>query len=135
MLLVFDGNGLHPSAMSDQKTIRPRIESGYAFTKDMIDELLNAFKNQNLLKSIAVLGIKIYKQVEIRPQHTPDEGKDGKVEVNRMRKGNKTDILTNVDIQETVIFGGKVNEIYEKTIYEKNFEKSFSKILLGSCSK
>ena len=52
-----------------------------------------------------------------------------------MRKGNKTDILTSVDIQETVIFCGKVNETYEKTIYEENFEKSFFKTFVGELFK
>ena len=47
-----------------------------------------------------------------------------------MRNGYIIDILTSVDIHETVKIGGKVIEIYEGVIYRKNFKMSpFRKLL------
>ena len=37
----FDSVSIYPSAMRDLKSIYPGIETGYAFTKDMNDELVN----------------------------------------------------------------------------------------------
>ena len=45
-----------------------------------------------------------------------------KQQVNKIRKRNKTDTLTSVDIQEIVKFEGLVFEINEAVIYRKNFE-------------
>ena len=43
----FDAVSLYPSAMWDEKSIYPRIETGYAFTRDMNNELVEKFNNQN----------------------------------------------------------------------------------------
>ena len=40
LLWDFDNVSLYPSAMWDEKSIYPRNETGYAYTKDMIDELV-----------------------------------------------------------------------------------------------
>ena len=37
---------LYPSAMSDPKSICPRIETSYAYTPDMNDELVEKFNTQ-----------------------------------------------------------------------------------------
>ena len=52
----------------------------------------------------------------------PVKGKVKKMEVNRMRYGYIIDIITSVDICETVKTGGRVIEIYEGVIYRKNFK-------------
>ena len=39
----FDGVSFYPSAMSDEKSICPRTESGYGFTPDMNDEHVKKF--------------------------------------------------------------------------------------------
>ena len=54
LLWVFDAVSLYPSAMSDPKSIYPRIESGYAFTPDMNDELVENIKNQTFTKGSAI---------------------------------------------------------------------------------
>ena len=41
MLLVYI-----PSAMYDENSIYPKIETGFAFTEDMNDELVKEFNNQ-----------------------------------------------------------------------------------------
>ena len=43
LLLDFDAVSLYPSAMSDPELIYPRIETGYACTKDMNDEFVKKF--------------------------------------------------------------------------------------------
>ena len=52
LLWDFDAVSLYPSAMWDEKSIYPRIETGYAFTRDMNDELVVNFNNQILLKEV-----------------------------------------------------------------------------------
>ena len=42
-----------------------------------------------------------------------------------MRNGYIVDVLTSVDIQETVKIGGKVIEIYERVFHRKNCKVSF----------
>ena len=42
----FDAVSLYPSAMSNSKSIYPRIETCYAFKPDMNDELFKKFNNQ-----------------------------------------------------------------------------------------
>ena len=52
------------------------------------------------------------------------------MEVNRIRNGYITDILTSVDIQESVKIVGKVIEIYEGVIYRESFKISlFRKVI------
>ena len=42
-LCSYDANSLYPSAMSDNMSTYPRIETGYAFTPDMNDEIVKKF--------------------------------------------------------------------------------------------
>ena len=51
---VFDCVSLYPSAMWDENSIYPIIETGYAFTEDMIDELEEKFNNQTLTQGYAI---------------------------------------------------------------------------------
>ena len=46
LLMAFDATSLYPSAMYDENSIYPKIETGYAFTEDMNDELVKEFINQ-----------------------------------------------------------------------------------------
>ena len=46
LLWSYDANRLYPSAMSDPKSIYPRIETGYAYTPDTNDELVKKFNKQ-----------------------------------------------------------------------------------------
>ena len=120
----FDAVSLYPSAMGDEKSIYPRIETGYAFTEDMKDELLEKFNNQNFSKGSAILKIKYYNPNNLIFQHLPVIEKVNKMKINRMRNGYNIDTLTSVDIQEIIKIGGKVIEIYEGKIYRENFKVS-----------
>ena len=58
MLWAFDCTSLYPSAMWDESSIFPKIETGYAFTPDMNDELVEKFINQTFTQGSAILKIK-----------------------------------------------------------------------------
>ena len=54
----FDCVSLYSSAMWDKNSIFPKIETGYAFTPDMINELVENFNTQTFTKGPAILKIK-----------------------------------------------------------------------------
>ena len=130
LLWDFDATSLYPSAIWDEKSIYPRIETGYAFTRDMNKFLVHKFNNQNFNQGSAILKIKYYNPKNLIVQHLPVKEKENKLEINRMRNGYIIDFLTSVDIQEIVKIGGKVIEIYEGVIYRENFKISpFIKVI------
>ena len=133
LLWNFDAVSLYPSAMWDENSIYPTIETGYSFTKDMNLELNEKFKTGNFTKGSGVLRIKNYKPKNLLDQHLPVKEKEKKTEINRMGNGYNQDYLTSVDIQEIVENGEKVIEVYEGVIYRENceispFRKVFDKL-------
>ena len=124
LLWDFDAVSLYPSAMWDEKSIYPRIETGYAFTRDMNDELVEKFNTGNFNQGSAILKIKYYNPKNLVVQHLPIKERVSKTEINRMRNGYITDHLTSVDIQEIVKIEGRVIEIFEDVIYRENFKVS-----------
>ena len=130
LLWDFDATSLYPSAMWDEKSIYPRIETGYSFTRDMNKFLVYRFNNQTFTQGSAILKIKYYNPKNLIVQHLPIKEKEKKIDINRMRNGYIIDTLTSVDIQEIVKIGGKVVEIYERVIYKENFKVSpFRKVI------
>ena len=97
--------------MSDPKSIYPRIETGYAYTQDMNDELVERFNNQTFTQGSAILKIKYYNSRDPIVQHLPVKEKEKKIQINRMRNGYVIDTLSTVDIQEIVKIGGRIIEI------------------------
>ena len=130
LLWDFDAVSLYPSAMWDEKSTYPRIETGYAFTKDMNDELVEKFNTGNFTQGTAILKIKNFNQKKLNVQQIPVKEKEKKIEINRMRDGYNIDTLTSVDIQETVESGGKISGIYEGVFYRENFKVSHLEKLL-----
>ena len=124
LLWDFDAVSLYPSAMWDEKSIYPKIETGYAYTPNMNNELVEKFINQTFTQGSAILKIKYYNPKNLIVQHLPIKERVNKTEINRMRNGYIIDTLTSVDIQEIVKIGGKVIEIYEGVIYRENFKVS-----------
>ena len=55
LLWDFDAVSLYPSAMSDEMSIYPRIETGYAFTPHMNNELMEKFNYQTFTQGSAIL--------------------------------------------------------------------------------
>ena len=116
--------------MWNKSSIYPKIETGYAFTSEMNDELVEKFINQTFTQGSAILKIKYFNPKNLIVQRLPVKEKVNKIEVNRMRNGYITQVLTSVDIKEIVKIGGKVIEIYEGVIYREKFEVSpFEKII------
>ena len=129
----FDATSLYPSAMWDENSVYPKIETGFAFKPNMNDVYVEAFNNQSFNEDgddSAILTIKYYNPPNLIFQHLPIKEKGKKIEVNRMRNGYIIDTLTSVDNQETVEIGGKVIEIYEGVIYRENFKVNpFRKVI------
>ena len=116
--------------MWDPKSIYPRIETGYAYTNDMNDELVNKFNNQTFTQRSAILKVKYYYPKNLIVQHLPVKEKINKMEINRMRNGYITQVLTSVDTQEIVKKGGKVIQKYEGVKYRENFKLNpFGKVI------
>ena len=126
----FDCVNLYPSAMWDKNSINPKIETGHDFEKHMNEELVEKFNNQTFTKGSAFSKIKYYNPKNLIVQHLPVKEKEKKIEINRMRNGYITQVLTSVDIQEIVKIGGRVNEIYEGVIYREMFKiNPFEKVI------
>ena len=78
LLWDFDATSLYPSAMWDEKSIYPRIETGYAFTRDMNKFLVHRFNNQTFTQGSAILKIKYYNPKNLIVQHIPIKEKEKK---------------------------------------------------------
>ena len=130
--MVYDADSLYPSAIWDENSVYPKIESGFAFKPDMNNVYVEAFNNKTINQDgdeSAILTIKYYNPPDLIFQHLPVKEKVEEIEVNRMRNGFIIDTLTSVDICEIAKIGGKVIEIYE-FIYRENFEISlFRKVI------
>ena len=133
VMMDFDATSLYASAMWDQNSVYPKIETGFAFKPHMNDVYVEAFNNQTFNQDgdeSAILRIKYYNPRNLIFQHLPVKEKVENVEVNRMRNGYIIDTLTSVDICEIVQIGGKVIQIYEGVIYRENFKISpFRKVI------
>ena len=121
LLWDYDAVSLYPSAMLDKKSKYPKIETGYPYTPDMNDELVEKNNTGNFTQGSAILKIKYYNPKKLIVQHLPVKEREKKIEINRMRNGYIVQTLTSVDIQEIVKIGGKVIEIYEGVIYFRKF--------------
>ena len=129
----FDATSLYPSAMWDENSVYPKIETGFAFKPRMNNVYVKAFNDQSFNEDgdeSAILTIKYYNPPDLIFQHLPIKEKVKKIEVNRMRNGYIIDTLTSVDINEMLKFGGEVIESYEGVIYRENFKISpFRKVI------
>ena len=106
LLWDFDCTGLYPSAMWDKSSIYPKTETGYAFTQDMNDELVEKINNQTFTQGSAILKIKFYNPKNLFVQSVLVKEKVNEIEINRMRNGYIIQVLTSVNIQEIVKIGG-----------------------------
>ena len=133
VMMDFDATSLYPSAMWDEKSVYPKIESGFAFKPYMNKTYVEAFNNETFNQDgdeSAILRIKYYNPPNLVFEHLPVKEKVKNVEVSRMRNGYIIDVLTSVDICEIVKIGGKVVEIYEGVLYRENFKVSpFRKVI------
>ena len=133
VMMDFDATSLYPSAMLDENSVYPKIETGFAFKPHMNKTYVEAFNNQTFNQDgdeSAILRIKYHNPPNLIFQYLPVKEKVEYVEVNRMRNGYIIDTLTSVDICEIVKTGGIVIQIYEGVIYRENFRISpFRKVI------
>ena len=54
----FDAVSLYPSAMNDDKNIYPRLETGYGFTPDMSNCIVEKINIQTLTRGSAILNFR-----------------------------------------------------------------------------
>ena len=71
LLWYFNAVSIYPSAIWDEKSIYLRIETGYAFTEVMNDELLENFNTGNFTQGSAILRIKCYNPKNLIVQQLP----------------------------------------------------------------
>ena len=76
LLWDFDAVSLYPSAMWDEKSIYPKIETGYAFTNDMNDEFVETLNNQTFIQGSAILKVKYFYPKQLIVQHLPVKEKN-----------------------------------------------------------
>ena len=62
---------LYPSALLDEKSVYPRIETVYAFTKVMNDEIVKKFNNPTFNQGSAILKVKNHNPSFLIVQHLP----------------------------------------------------------------
>ena len=60
LLWDFDALSLYAFAMWDEKSTFPKIETGYAFTVHMNDELIHTFNNQTFTQGRAISNVFYY---------------------------------------------------------------------------
>ena len=113
---------LYPSAMIDDKATYPRVETGYAYTTDMNDEIVKKFIEKNFTQGSAILKIKLFKPKNLIVQHRPVKERENNCEITRRRNGYNIDTLISVDMQEIVKTGGKVIEIFGGGFYRERFK-------------
>ena len=97
----FDGISLYPSATWDEKSVYPKIETGFAPEPHLNDVDVETFNNQTFNQDgngSAILKINYYNPSDIRFQHLPLKEKVKNLEINRRRNGYNIDTSTSVDI-------------------------------------
>ena len=84
LLWDFDAVSLYHCAMWDEKSIYPRIEARYAYTKDMNDRLVEKVNIQKFRRESAILKIKNSNPKNLIVQHLPLKEREKKFEINRI---------------------------------------------------
>ena len=73
----FIGNSLYQSALWDEKSVYPEIESGFAFEPPLNDVYVGTFNDQSFNQDVnesAILKIKYYNPPNLIFQHPPVKG-------------------------------------------------------------
>ena len=61
--------------MSDERIFYPRVETGYAFTRDMRNDLVEKFNIQTFTQGSAILKTKYHNPPNLIVQHLPVQKK------------------------------------------------------------
>ena len=132
-MMNFDAMSLYTSAMLDEKSVHPKIESGFVFKPHMknvyVEALQNQFSNKDGIES-AVLKIYITISLNLNFNISVKKKKYKKLEADRMRNGYVIQYLNCVDIQDMVKTRSKLIKNYQGVIYRENFKVSpFRKVI------
>ena len=111
MIWDIDAVCIYPSALWDESSIYLSIETGYAYTQDMNDELVKIVNFGEFKQGSAILKSKYYNLKNLIVQHLPVKERQKKIEINRMGTGYFMDTLICVDLQQIVKNGGRVIQI------------------------
>ena len=65
----FDASSIHPSAMWDEESIHPKIETGFAYTKEMNDGLVEKINTQTFNQGSAISKTLYYNPRDLIVQH------------------------------------------------------------------
>ena len=126
----FDATSLYPSATRNEKSKYPKNETGYAFTPDMNDEIVEKFKTLSFTQGSAILNVFFYNPSDLKFQHLAVREKIKNTELDRMKSGYIVDTLPSVDKPEGIKLGSKVKKNYEGVICKENFTTvSFKKVI------
>ena len=87
MLWDLDAMSLYPSALWDESSIYPWIETGYAYTNGMNDEFVEKFNSGRFTKGSAISKKKYYELKHLVVHHLPVKERENKIEINHMRNG------------------------------------------------
>ena len=71
--------------MWDENSIYPRIETGYAFTPDMMKKLVKKINTGKFTQGSAILKIKLYNPKNLIDRHLPVKERVNRTENNRMK--------------------------------------------------
>ena len=132
VMMNFNATSLYFSAMYDEKSVNPKIRTGFVFKPHMNDVFVEAFRNLTFKQEgneRAVFKIKYYNPPNLIFQYLPVKEEVKNIEVITMRNRYVIDTLTIVDFQENVKLGGKVIEFYGGVIYRdlmQNLHELFS---------
>ena len=107
-MMEFDAIRLYPSVTLDEKSMLPKLETGFNFKPHMNDIFVEAFNNQTFNQEgneSPILKMKYYNPPNLIFQHLPVKEEVKNFEVNRIKNGYKIDTPKSVDIQEIVKIG------------------------------
>ena len=96
----FDATSLYPSAMWDEKSVYPKIETGFAFKPHMNITYVYVVNNQTFNENSnesAILRVKQYNPRNLIFQHLPIKKRVKNIDINTIRNGYIIDTLTSVD--------------------------------------
>ena len=108
IFMDFDAKSLYPWEIWDEKAKYYRNETGYAFTPDMNDEIVEKLNPQTLTQCGAIKKVLCYYPSDLIFQHLLVREKVKKTEINTTRRGCLIDTLISIHIQEIAKLGGKV---------------------------
>ena len=143
LLVSSDYNSLYPSAMAQLQSTWPAIEIAQAIKPEDSEDLCGLFYTGEWksMKKTGFFKVKYHNPENLFLQHMGvieevfDETKNKHEPVNRFRKGDITQHLTSIDVEEIVRIGGIIKKFYEGFIYDNLNFNPFREYILDMTAK